>query len=48
MIIDEEQIGMKDKTIGMKDQTIGNLDLRLDGMMYDKNQLINQVKSKAI
>ena len=45
MIIDEEQIGMKDKTIGMKDQTIGNLNLRLDGITYDKNLLTNQVKS---
>ena len=38
MIIDEKQIGMKD-------QTIGNLNLKLDGIMYDKTQLMNQVKS---
>ena len=38
MIIDQKQIGAKD-------QTIGNLNLRLDGITYDKNQLTNQVKS---
>ena len=38
MIIDEKQMGMKD-------QTIENLNLRLNGIMYDKTQLTNQVKS---
>ena len=38
MIVDQKQIGVKD-------QTIGNLNLRLDGIMYDKTQLTNQVKS---
>ena len=38
MIVDQKQIVVKD-------QTIGNLNLRLDGIMYDKTQLTNQVKS---
>ena len=36
MIVDQKQIGMKD-------QTIENLNSRLDGIMYDKKQLTNQV-----